>query len=75
MQRLQDMGFSEQQAELFVQRAFGWGPKARSYWRHEKVSNSLQMPAGHCVVTYYLYGIAILITGWHSGCVFCIPCG
>ncbi|KAF6265979.1 hypothetical protein COO60DRAFT_1633369 [Scenedesmus sp. NREL 46B-D3] len=30
------MGISEQQAELFVQRAFGWGAKARSYWRQEK---------------------------------------
>jgi hypothetical protein len=40
MQRLQDMGFTEQQAEQCVQRAFGWGPKARSYWRHEKVSSS-----------------------------------
>lgn len=36
MQRLQDMGFAEQQAEQCVQRAFGWGAKARSYWRHEK---------------------------------------
>jgi hypothetical protein len=50
MLRLQDMGFSEQQAELFVQRAFGWGPKARSYWRHEKVSGSMKIPPGHCVV-------------------------
>lgn len=40
MQRLQDMGFAEQQAEQCVQRAFGWGAKARSYWRHEKVGSS-----------------------------------
>eukprot|EP00878_Enallax_costatus_P015621 GHUV01016363.1.p1 GENE.GHUV01016363.1~~GHUV01016363.1.p1 ORF type:complete len:142 (+),score=21.29 GHUV01016363.1:330-755(+) len=37
IQRLQGMGFSEVEAEQRVQRAFGWGAKARSYWRHEKV--------------------------------------
>lgn len=40
VQRLQCMGFSDQDAERFVQRAFGWGPKAKSYWRHEKVSST-----------------------------------
>lgn len=35
--QLQGMGFSQVEAEQRVQRAFGWGAKARSYWRHEKV--------------------------------------
>jgi hypothetical protein len=38
---LQSMGFAEADAETYVQRAFGWGAKARSYWRHEKVRTSL----------------------------------
>lgn len=37
VQRVQNMGFDEVQAGTYVQRAFGWGAKARSYWRHEKV--------------------------------------
>lgn len=37
MERVKGMGFDQVAAETTVQRAFGWGAKARSYWRHEKV--------------------------------------
>lgn len=30
------LGCSEADAEVYVQRAFGWGARARAYWRHEK---------------------------------------
>jgi hypothetical protein len=37
---LQSMGFAEADAETYVLRAFGWGARARSYWRHDKVRTS-----------------------------------
>jgi len=40
VQHIQSLGFPEEDADRFVQRAFGWGAKAKSYWRHEKVTNS-----------------------------------
>lgn len=36
---LQGLGFHEADAGVYIQRAFGWGAKARAYWRHEKVSD------------------------------------
>eukprot|EP00879_Flechtneria_rotunda_P017144 GHRR01017955.1.p1 GENE.GHRR01017955.1~~GHRR01017955.1.p1 ORF type:complete len:134 (+),score=49.42 GHRR01017955.1:442-843(+) len=40
MQHVQQLGFDEADAERFVQRAFGWGPKGRAYWRHEKAEQT-----------------------------------
>jgi hypothetical protein len=67
MQRLQDMGFTEQQAELFVQRAFGWGPKARSYWRHEKVG-------GSTLAVVCMSNMARRVQ-WRAGAVVCVSQG
>jgi hypothetical protein len=36
VQHVTSLGFTEAEAGQFVQRAFGWGPRARAYWRHEK---------------------------------------
>lgn len=37
LEQVQQMGFAEADAAIYLQRAFGWGQKAKAYWRHEKV--------------------------------------
>lgn len=64
MERVKGMGFDQVAAETTVQRAFGWGAKARAYWRHEKVRRTSPYHRYHCrCVLVQLSAAGLLVRG------------